>query len=73
MLESGAVSGSGGVYWCCYVHFVFLAEGYAVCNRCAANRVGDIPFEVLKGARYEGCCGEKSEDVRGFAPAVLWD
>ena len=67
------MSGSGGVFGCCYVHFVLFAEGYAVCHRGAAYRVGDFPFEVLKGARYEGCCGEKSEDVRGFAPAVLWD
>ena len=67
------MSGSGGVSWGNYVYFVFLAEGYAVCNRGAAYRSWDIPFEVLKGARYEGCCGEESENVRGFAPAVLWD
>lgn len=65
--------GSVGVSWGNYVHFVFLAEGNAVCNRRAANRVGDFPFEVLKGARYEGCCGKKSEDVCRFAPTVLWD
>ena len=55
------------------MHFVLFAEGYAVCNRGAANRSGDISFEVLRGARYEGCCGKKSEDVRGAAQAVLWD
>ena len=65
--------GSVGVSWGNYVHFVFLAEGNAVCTRGVAYRVGDIPFEVLKGARYEGCCGEESENVCGFAPAVLWD
>lgn len=67
------MSGSGGVSGCNYVHFVFLAESNAVCHCGAAYRVGDIPFEVLKGARYEGCCGEKSEDVRGFAQTILWD
>ena len=61
--------GIGGVSWGNYVHFVFFAEGYAVCNRGVAYRVGDIPFEVLKGARYEGCCGEESEDVCRSAEA----
>ena len=73
MLQGGAVSGGCGVSGSDYVHFVLFAEGYAVCNRSAANRSGDISFEVLRGARYEGCCGKKSEDVRGAAQAVLWD
>ena len=73
MLESGALPCRGGVSGSDYVHFVLFAEGYAVCNRGAANRSGDISFEVLRGARYEGCCGKKSEDVRGTAQAVLWD
>ena len=53
------------------MHFVLFAEGYAVCNRGAANRSGDISFEVLRGARYEGCCGKESEDVRGAAQACV--
>ena len=69
LLEIRALSCCGGISGRCYVHFVLFAEGNAVCNRGSANRSGYISFEVLRGASYEGCCGEKSEDVCGSAEA----
>ena len=71
MLEGRALPCRGGVSGSDYVHFVLFAEGYAVCNRGAADSSGNIPFEVLRGARYEGCCGKESEDVRGAAQACV--
>jgi len=56
-----------GVSGRCYVHFAVFAEGDAVCNRDFAYCAGNISVEMLRGARYEGCCCEESEDVCGIA------
>ena len=51
MLEGGAVSCGSGVFGRGYVHFILLADGYAVRYRGAADSSWDISVEVLRGAR----------------------
>lgn len=65
--------GGCGVFGRCYVHFAVFAEGDAVCNRGFAYCFGDISVEMLRGARYESCCCEESEDVCGAAEACVWN
>lgn len=72
-LSGRGMSGGCGVFGCSYVHFAVFAEGDAVCYRGSAYSSGDISVEMLRGARYESCCCEESEDVCGAAEACVWN